>query len=527
MSDDDEDGRRFASGRAAVEDEDPEADEATGVIPPDFNLWEAAGYSPSPLAHLFHDAASRFRFLIWGIKSGKTFAGAHEFLAMVVEKAVERAAGWKPGDRKILAWVVAPTYIQLETCMTELDAIFDQCARAGVNLVRVKKERERKYILVDGTIIHCRTAEVPDYLRGPNVDIVWVDESAFCRDAAWWQIRQRISARRGEVIATTTPNGRNWMWSECVRGGLPPNGAYGEFSDGKGMRWVSHHKTLDFPWVEAGDVQDARDSMPREDFDRDYEAKFMSTGKNVFRYIEEALCLVPLRQAEGARFVLGVDLAKQRDWTVIIVMDGLGYVHDMQRWTGIDWMVQKERLVELSNKWKASIVLDHANIGQTIADDLRAQGIQIHPVEMNSADVKVDLIQSLQMAFDSKHVKIPDPKAEWCPPEIKHLVDELRSYEASITTGGRISYGAPKGLHDDAVVALALAWWGKRRGLAGGGLTPAEVALARDEFLEKGEEFDRAHYRRMMRTGRRPGMFSRVFGRKNSVGMPAARSVWR
>jgi len=40
------------------------------------------------------------------------------------------------------------------------------------------------------------------------------------------------------------------------------------------------------------------------------------------------------------------------------------------------------------------------------------------------------------------------------------LVGELMAYERTVTATGRSQYSAPDGLHDDTVMALALAWYG-------------------------------------------------------------------
>ena len=58
------------------------------------------------------------------------------------------------------------------------------------------------------------------------------------------------------------------------------------------------------------------------------------------------------------------------------------------------------------------------------------------------------LIQSLQSAFEHDELRIlPDPVQ----------VNELQAYESKRTAAG-FSYSAPPGMHDDTVMALALAW---------------------------------------------------------------------
>jgi hypothetical protein len=39
---------------------------------------------------------------------------------------------------------------------------------------------------------------------------------------------------------------------------------------------------------------------------------------------------------------------------------------------------------------------------------------------------------------------------------------ELLAFESSVTVTGMVRYSAPPGLHDDTVIALALAWLGSQ-----------------------------------------------------------------
>jgi len=67
-------------------------------------------------------------------------------------------------------------------------------------------------------------------------------------------------------------------------------------------------------------------------------------------------------------------------------------------------------------------------------------------------------------------------------------------YETKLTAGGRLSYSAPKGLTDDMVIALALANWGRLRGMAG--TRKLAVAMLSREEIERekrahrGDRFD-------------------------------------
>jgi hypothetical protein len=80
------------------------------------------------------------------------------------------------------------------------------------------------------------------------------------------------------------------------------------------------------------------------------------------------------------------------------------------------------------------------------------------------------------IAFEQSRIKLPAKKAPWAPAMTDQLYNELDYFEYKLTSGGRLTYSAPKGLHDDMVMALALANWGRFRGVAGG-IAPAEVVI--------------------------------------------------
>ncbi len=58
-------------------------------------------------------------------------------------------------------------------------------------------------------------------------------------------------------------------------------------------------------------------------------------------------------------------------------------------------------------------------------------------------------IEALGLALERLDVQIiPDPV----------LLAELQAYEAERLPSGMLRYGAPPGMHDDTVMALAMAW---------------------------------------------------------------------
>jgi len=64
---------------------------------------------------------------------------------------------------------------------------------------------------------------------------------------------------------------------------------------------------------------------------------------------------------------------------------------------------------------------------------------------------KLAIIDSLQLAFENKEIMLLDSDTQ---------KSELYSFTSTRSASGLLRYSAPAGMHDDTVMALALAWYG-------------------------------------------------------------------
>ena len=476
-------------------------------------------YEPSKEAWAFHVHPARFKFLIWGIKGGKTLAGAREFWRQVMGSR-----------RNSLSWVVAPTYSHLQEAERELLKVL--YGQDGIILSRHRGNREIH--LPGERTIQFKSADWPDNLRGPNIDgVIWNDEAGFMKEEAHYITRERVAATQASIIYTTTPRGRNWVWNEVQAGGMPADAPYGtfqKFTDDGGY-FISHYPTWHFPWVPDHEIEAMRAKMPKVTFDQELGAMFMTDSNRVFHRVEERFNLEPPIKPKNLkeRPVIGADLARHQDWTALIVMNGNGRILDIDRWNDTAWSVQRERIIKMCKKWNgATLILDKANVGSVIEEDMRDAGLDVVTVEMNSPQVKRSLIEQLQMAFERGSISIPDPRVKWAPDEALQLYNEVCWYECSTTAGGHLSYNAPRGLTDDLVVALGLANHGRALGLAGGASEAADLALSEDEWnklLDEGDDEDEndkelLELEREIGRGlqvRRPDIFKNIFGNHKTV----------
>lgn len=410
-----------------------------------------------------------------------------------------------------LAWIVSPTYLLLQSAER---ALLNVLVKAGYE-DRMKRNRvSHEITLPHGQLIQGRSAEWADGLLGPNVDIIWVDE-AFFKEEAWDNILSRTAATNGEVLVTTTPKGKNFIYNECQNSGMPGSAPYGVFE--KGDTFVSHYPTWEFPWVPQSFIDARRKAMPRDRFDQDYGAKFISNAGAVFYKIEEAFTREPPpdKETDEGPNIMGLDLAKYQDFTVPIIGNAGGFIRDIDRWNKVEWTIQRARIIEMARKWKTVIVVDASQAGSVIVEDLRTADVEVMEVQLNSPEVKRQIIQSLQLAFERHQIKMPHPRCEWALKFTDELYQELKNMEQTLTPRGQVSYSAPRGMHDDLVVSLALYNWGRMHGVAGG--PPAVSSTMSDEsWRDKRQQFFIDMDSGEINLKPVP-VFSKIFGKRKSL----------
>jgi hypothetical protein len=90
---------------------------------------------------------------------------------------------------------------------------------------------------------------------------------------------------------------------------------------------------------------------------------------------------------------------------------------------------------------------------------LELRGVRVNRFMFNATS-KSQLVGSLRKAIELQSVRIPTGEP------FGTLVNELKDFDMVLGPTGREKYGAPSGLFDDCVIALALANWGAERGIA-------------------------------------------------------------
>lgn len=148
---------------------------------------------------------------IGGIGSGKTYAGCIRALM---------AAGGQVGDQRIktpnLGVITAPTYPMLR------DATLRTFFEVAGNAVEDYNKSEGLVRLINGSEILFRSTEHYERLRGPSATWWFGDEAAMYHATVWKIMvgRLRQYGQHGYAWITTSPKGRNWIWTRFLRDNL-------------------------------------------------------------------------------------------------------------------------------------------------------------------------------------------------------------------------------------------------------------------------------------------------------------------
>jgi len=364
-------------------------------------------------------------------------------------------------EKKI--WIVSPTYDLsqkvFEYLVQWLIKMFPKHASQMISyrpFPRIKT--------LNGSILECKSAENPTGLLGEELDLLIVDEASRISKRVYeTYLFPTTASRQGKTVFISTPFGKNWFYYKWIEN----NQRKGSF------RFQSKGN----PYFPIEEWERARQILPEKVFKQEYLAEFLEGAASVFRGVREIINDTCLKDAVPKRFyVMGVDLGKHHDFTVLTIIDKITYeVVYFDRFKQIDWPLQKARIIAAARRYNSSrVIIDSTGIGDPISDDLKREGLLVDDFRYTNKS-KQQLIEKLSVFIEQKSIIIP-PQEE--------LIDELESFGYYITDAGNVKYQAPEGLHDDCVNSLALAVWGLQ-GRAQKPMTPLEKLLSNKEERPK------------------------------------------
>lgn len=386
------------------------------------------------------DSQARFKVMNCGRRWGKTKLAAHIF----TKKARK--------DNQMLWWV-APTYAIVKRGYDEVVGMIPPGFLAHDPPPSSNFDAGRRVNLrfKNGTKMEFYSAERPEGMLGAGVDYAVLDEAAIMPMRIWNQIVQpTLMDRRGGALMISTPRARNWFYRAWLKG-----------QDASETQWESWtFKSVSNPTLPEGEVEARRKDTPRLEFEQEYEAKFLAAGSSVFvipdRSVQDGQPLdngiIDNCPPKGA-VVLGVDLARTNDYTVLYAANARTRRNCFfERWHDVTWPEQKRRIrravrtLRRNGATDVLIMVDSTGVGDPIYEDLEADGFDV--VGINFTTHKNNMVKLLSKDLEERRAFILEPTTEF------------EDYTMTLTPGGRMTYSAPEGQHDDVVSAKMLQHWG-------------------------------------------------------------------
>lgn len=391
--------------------------------------WEGVSYLPLSryLPHqleVLQNSPKRFKVLIWHRKARKTYTAITE----IVKQAHARIGVY---------WHVFPTRIEAKDAVWRDPAMLFNIIPE--ELVDRRNEQELVVYLKNGSIIQLKGSDDPDALRGPNPYGVVFDEYDTQKQEGWGVVEPIIRANGGWVWFVGTPRGKAKLYDLMNRG----KSGHHEWES-----WLLRASTSGI--MAADQLEEARKSMPDALYNQEFECAFLEASGSVFRGVRDVMTLKAFKKPIPEHlYVMGVDLAKVKDWTVIRVYDrSTNNLVFSDRFQTIEWPFQKKRIYAIAKLYNNALaVIDATGIGDPIADDLARAGIAVEPFKISEPSKK-ELIEKLSIWIEQKKMRMVED-------EVAVLEYDNFSYDVGAT--GKIRYGARQGYHDDIVLADALA----------------------------------------------------------------------
>jgi hypothetical protein len=381
-------------------------------------------------------APERYSVIEASTKSGKTVG----CMVWLTEQAWLGRAGYE-------FWWVAPILEQARI-------VFRRLKRGLTAGTFTTNESDPSITLVNGAVLRFKGADNPDSLYGEDVHAAVIDEATRVKEDAWFAVRSTLTATRGKVrIIGNVKGRRNWAYRLARRAESgEPDMHYAR---------ITAYDAIQAGVLAQSEIDDARAQLPESVFRELYEAEPSDDEGNPFGIAAIRDCLEPLH-ANCKPVSWGWDLARANDWTWGLALCEHAAVCRSERWNQSQyptldsnkdesgshpeyWEVTLQRIRDLTGRTPAAV--DSTGPGGPIDQALNSEHRTIEGFVFTSKSKQL-LMEGLAVAIQQHHVSFPEGPLQL----------ELEAFEYQYTATG-VRYGAPEGMHDDGVCALALAWW--------------------------------------------------------------------
>lgn len=378
---------------------------------------------------------ARYKVLVCGRRWGKTLVACIALIACAM------GGGY--------CWWVWPTFTTIEPGWRKLISLLEPLIASKI----VTIDRGHKtFNFPSGGFIQFKSAEKAASLRGEGLDLVVVDEWAYCaRPYLMWEsdLKPALSEKQGKAYLISTPNGQDHVF-EYFHGAKKDD----LYESWQLPSWLN-------PFIPKAEFEAAKKSvaagtMPQDIFDQEYGAVFVDGGASYFKNVGNIMC-ADLQSApiENHTYRAALDWGRNNDDTLLGILDA---------------SLTPEQCVQIYKIPSERFSFQHAEILRHLSDwdvDLLipdATGLGLGPSERLQEDAdcnvelfvyttksKVELFSNLQSAYELEQLIIPGGEDyDWLKVQHQMMVPEVKPGSLHVTLNAR------SGFKDDGPNMLAL-----------------------------------------------------------------------
>lgn len=385
-----------------------------------------------PSQQAIFDSPKRFKIVVKGRRFGLTKGATNDFVRQALEEKFEKGL-WvdviNGNIEKYIERYFLPVLRKLPRGLW-------------------RWRQQQKVLEINKAYIDFRSADRPENMEGFGYDKSFLNEAGIIlKDEYLWDnaIRPMFWDFPGRHVIGGTPKGKGGKFYGLYQLGLNPNNPFYQ---------SFHFSSFDSPFKQIHDlINEDIAAMPDRVIQQEIYANFLEDTGVVFRGFMEIMDAEPKEPYRDHLYVIGCDLAKVQDFTVVAVYDMARNSQVYQaRWNKLDWGMTKARIAQTSKYFNgARVMIDATGLGDPIVDDLARMNTPVEPIKFTN-EMKRQLIEKLATWIETKKIHMIN---------IPETVSELSNFTYDISEQtGRIRYEAPVGFNDDIVIAHALAVWG-------------------------------------------------------------------
>lgn len=314
----------------------------------------------------------------------------------------------------------------------------------------------------NGSTIRFHSEQQGEALRGFTVTgLLVIDEASSFKDTSFYElIAPWTTVHKALVVIISTPKYKMGFFYENYLDGLDDDNLYYKTFD-----WVYRYNVPISPEDLA-----KKNKMPVLKWRSEYEGMFLDAEGAVFGDFSK--CLIDYLKQDIDEIYLGLDFGTGtgKDFTVLTGFDERGRQRFIWAVNDMPPMQQVRKIAEIVNKFKKqveqknhytgaiditienkvkSFYAEQNSIGKVYIDALKEEGVEVTKFNTDNTS-KRKLVEDFQIGLQNIEIGLLKDQEQ---------AMQLSFYESTVDSKtNKVSYNAPKGFHDDYVIAVMLAY---------------------------------------------------------------------